>query len=156
MKSLSRRLYEKTDRSAGSDACWLWVGAKNSGGYGKLRILSRFIDAHRVSWECAHGPIPVGQHILHTCDNPPCVNPRHLKLGDHKANIADMMAKGRQVHGEKNGRAKLTAQQVLALRRLRADHGFSRRILAQRFNIHVRSVDRILAGRRWTRLLEAS
>jgi hypothetical protein len=74
-----------------AEECWLWHGRSGPGGYGWLRSLR----AHRVSWELFLGPIPFGQHVLHRCDSPPCVNPGHLFLGTHEENMADKIAKGR-------------------------------------------------------------
>lgn len=86
--------------------------------YGSMSIGWRQAAAHRVSWVLNIGPIPPGQDVLHQCDNPPCVNPSHLFLGTNRDNIADKMAKGRQsrLPGESNGYAKLSADQVRAIR----------------------------------------
>jgi hypothetical protein len=51
--------------------------------------------AHRWAWTLAHGPIPLGMVLLHTCDNPRCSNVEHLALGTYAENSADMMTKGR-------------------------------------------------------------
>lgn len=78
------------------DDCWVWRGGRRFNGYGIIMRGNRFEAAHRVSWELAHGLIPSGLLVCHHCDNPPCVRPDHLFIGDHKANSADMVAKGRQ------------------------------------------------------------
>ena len=87
-------------RVAKSDECWLWTGGLHSKGYGLFYCrpdgtTMRAVGAHRFSYELHHGPIPAGMLVCHSCDNPPCVNPAHLFLGSPKANIHDMMSKGR-------------------------------------------------------------
>ena len=86
--SLERRLhaYTKEDPKTG---CLLWTGARDPGGYGRMGLPHTSRGAHRVTWEVAHGPIPDGMHVLHTCDNPRCCNPEHLKLGTHAENMRD-------------------------------------------------------------------
>lgn len=94
-----------------NSGCWLWTGPslKTRGGYGVLThrptntIMRR---AHRLSWELHNGKITQDEHVLHKCDNPLCVNPDHLFLGDQKTNMEDMSSKGRQTHGKKNARYK--------------------------------------------------
>ena len=101
-----------------TETCWLWLGGATKEGYGQVGLKGRSIGrrAHRIAWELTYGPIPNGMNVLHHCDNPPCVNPNHLFLGTHADNVHDMMAKGHLVvpdnTGEKNGRAKLTVEQV--------------------------------------------
>lgn len=81
-------------------SCWLWTGAKNGGDnktkkYGMLQENYRMKYAHRWIWEYFNGGIPAGLCVMHTCDNPICVNPAHLKLGTQAENIHDRDAKGR-------------------------------------------------------------
>lgn len=75
--------------------CWEYRGARlalQAGGYG---IVRRGYRAHRVSYEHFIGPIPEGMMVLHSCDNPPCVNPQHLRIGTAADNMADALARGR-------------------------------------------------------------
>lgn len=72
-----------------------------------------------MAYELTRGPIPEGLDVLHTCDNPPCVNPSHLFPGTHQDNMADKCAKGRQHRGIRTGGAKLTDDKVRVLRMLR-------------------------------------
>lgn len=75
--------------------CWEWRGATDPDGYGVLRYQRSRMRAHRVSWQLANGPVPKGLHVLHSCDNPPCVNPDHLFLGTHQDNVRDRDQKKR-------------------------------------------------------------
>lgn len=78
--------------------CWLWRGWRNHLGYGEMTVQGKGWRAHRLSFTLFKGKIPPGIDICHTCDNPPCVNPDHLWLGDQKANSRDIVVKGRN-HG---------------------------------------------------------
>lgn len=81
----------------GDDECWHWLGYFNmSNTRGILSYQGRNELAYRLVYMMINGPIPKGKIIMHTCDNPRCVNPNHLKLGTHKDNSQDMIAKGRQ------------------------------------------------------------
>lgn len=85
------------DRVLIGDGCWEWQGAKGTFGYGAVNVWPRRqMTAHRRAWELWHGPIPEGAHVLHRCDNPPCVRPDHLFLGAPADNVDDMIAKGRR------------------------------------------------------------
>jgi len=79
--------------------CWKWKANTNSDGYGTFWFNKKMTKAHRVSWEIHKGPIPVGKQVLHTCDNPPCVNPEHLFLGTNTDNVQDKVFKYRQAKG---------------------------------------------------------
>ena len=95
------RFWEKVDKK-GPTECWVWTGAgvsrlprRNYGLAHKPGTNRGKVRAHRVSWEMHNGPIPDGLNVLHTCDNPPCVNPAHLFVGTQRDNVRDMYAKGR-------------------------------------------------------------
>ncbi len=113
-RDLAERFWEKV---AKSDGCWLWTGARTPHGYGCLSRSGERALASRVSWELHHGPIPPGLHVLHRCDNPPCVRPDHLFLGTHADNMADMARKKRIPVGAARWNAKLTPEIVREIRK---------------------------------------
>ena len=95
--------WAKVDKSAGPTGCWPYMGFRKWDGYGWIQ---RYIDnkpknmtAHRFAWILTNGQPEDGMHLLHTCDNPPCCNPAHLRLGTHAENMAEMGAKGRAWKG---------------------------------------------------------
>ncbi len=79
-----------------SQKCWNWNGVRHhTGGYGMLRWRGKKVQAHRLSYQITCGKIEPDFCVLHRCDNPVCVRPDHLFLGNHNDNMQDRMAKGR-------------------------------------------------------------
>jgi hypothetical protein len=90
------RFWSKVDRR-GPDECWPWLGHLDDGGYG--RVGRGHFVASRVAWELHNeAQVPEGQRVLHSCDNPPCMNPAHLWAGTQKDNVQDAISKGRAPH----------------------------------------------------------
>lgn len=104
--------------------------------------------SHRAAWELTHGPVPDGLFVLHRCDNPPCCNPAHLFLGTRGDNNRDARAKGRHVHGERVGTAKVTENEVILMRGLAAG-GILQKDLALIFGLQKMQVSRIVRRERW-------
>ncbi len=136
-----------------SDGCWTWHGSKTAAGYGTLGSRETHVYAHRYSYALVHGPIPSGLHILHHCDNPPCVNPAHLFLGTHQDNMRDMRDKGRNyaAAGEAHPRAKITENDVIDMRSLWA-LGALMRDLAAEYGLDDSTVFDIVRGNSWKRV----
>ena len=138
------------------EGCWEWTGARTQQGYGSVGYEGRTEKAHRVAWELTHGPVPAGMFVCHHCDNPPCVRPDHLFMGTRSENMLDAAAKGRLpsqdpqrvLRGERVGNSKLTASDVVAIRR-RYAAGEHPTALGLEFGITRSSVTRLARGARW-------
>lgn len=81
--------------------CLIWIAARNKEGYGRFQYQGKLWMAHRLAWTIKFGKIPDGLHVLHKCDNPPCINTDHLFLGSNADNILDKVSKGRQARNFK-------------------------------------------------------
>lgn len=135
--------------------CWLWKASTNTNGYGKWGIpgTRKLIAAHRAAYEIFVGPIPSGLDVLHDCDTPLCVNPRHLHVGTHTMNMREAWARNRhppQDHaGEKNPRAKLTRKEAEDIRRRYKAGGIRLIDLAVQYGIGTSTVHSIVTRQSW-------
>ena len=159
------RFWSKVQRG-GKRQCWEWIGVRktDSHPYGVFYIATRrSVPAHRFSWQLHFGEIPEKMLVLHRCDNPPCVNPRHLFLGTDLDNRHDMIAKGRARHprhtslwrqrlseatrGERHPGAKLTDAQVAEIRRLYATKRYTQTALGAQFGVCQSRISSITLGK---------
>lgn len=91
-KHLSR-FWSKVEKTP---TCWHWTASLNDKGYGNFTINRKHILAHRLLFMVTHGVVlSTQQFVCHSCDNPACVRPEHLFLGDNQTNMTDMKLKGR-------------------------------------------------------------
>ncbi|MFA5346508.1 MAG: HNH endonuclease signature motif containing protein [Methanoregula sp.] len=136
------------------DTCWMWKGAVHPQGYGLVkRKDGAQMRANRVSWEVYRGPIPEGMMVLHRCDNPGCVNPDHLFLGNQRDNMDDMRKKGRKAstQGENNGAHKLSEREVLEI----LDTPGAQHRIAKKYGVCQMTVSLIKQGKRWGTLTQS-
>jgi hypothetical protein len=139
------QLFDRTIPEPNS-GCWLWANFCDEAGYGRLARGA----AHRVSYELHKGPIPVGGCILHSCDQPSCVNPDHLRVGTRADNVGDMVKRHRSAGpvGEEQWAAQLSEPQVLAIRADTRGAG----VLAKEYGISRQHVWKIRTKQYWKHL----
>lgn len=140
--------------------CWLWIGAHNPKGYGRVNFKGDNRYAHRVSYLLSCDEIPEGILVLHKCDTPACVNPDHLFLGTNDDNMIDRNKKGRQAKlpGERNGFSVLTEAQVLEIRALREGSSYrnsgelSQKNLAKKYGVGQTAISKVLNRETWSHI----
>ena len=145
--------------------CWLWDGCTYTDKRKRVKPYYRGMLAHRVAMWLLVGPFPLEKFICHDCDNPHCVNPDHLYVGDHKTNMADMARRkrsyfaknpeiaresGRRLNqghskGEGNPKAKLSKDQAAFIR----NSVEKTKLLAERFGVDRTTIQRIRRGALW-------
>lgn len=150
------RFWEKVSKGDG-DECWEWRASLDGRGYGQFSIKTgRNVRAHRFSYTICCGKIPKDLFVLHRCDNRKCVNPAHLFLGDAGDNIRDCFAKGRarpfRGVGEGNGRAVLTAEKVVVMRRRHKSGDATIRQLREETGLSQAAIWNLVNGRSWKHL----
>jgi hypothetical protein len=130
--------WDRVDRSGD---CWLWTGAHDQRGYGVLNIKGKMHRAHRYAYAQTVGPVPADMQLLHSCDNPPCVNPAHLRPGTARDNKLDSVAKWRTRH-------RLSRQQVTDILQ-RFEAGEMQSALAREYGVADSTIMRIVRGISW-------
>jgi hypothetical protein len=130
--------------------CWEWQGNKPDGRYGHFSFNGKAIKAHRWIYELCCGRIPDSMVIRHRCDNPSCVNPRHLTIGTPKDNANDMHERGRASNrqGEKHPMARIDESAVIQIRK-RAELGESYVKIAAAYAISHQQVGKIVRRENW-------
>lgn len=135
-----------------TESCWNWQATKVPRGYGILgrgRGSRKYIYAHRFSYQYHVGEIPEGISVLHKCDNPSCVNPKHLFLGTQLENMKDMRKKNRGTVGVRHPNAILNPEIVCNIRKEYAAGGTSLSILGRKYDITFQHVHDIIKNKIW-------
>lgn len=174
---MEERFWAKVSKDAQHPkGCWEWQASRIRGGYGQFMLPSHVLAlAHRVAFELEWG-VALQQWpwlcVLHECDNPPCVNPAHLTVGDNKRNTEDCVAKGRgggsKRRGDRNGKrtkpnaqppqcgsangaSKLNEWQVIGVM-ARSLQGVSQGQIAREFRISQTHARDIISSKYWAHL----
>lgn len=159
LERLRAALVHRT-RKTKSD-CWEWTGPKFGDGYGNCGSGFPFQRAHRTSYLLHNGEITQGLYVLHKCDNPLCINPNHLYLGDAKQNAKDAIERGqhpvgpnkKKGHvGEKNLKAKLSEKDVLDIRKRYIPRKVSTYMLAKEYGVHRKTIQRLINKENWSHI----
>lgn len=133
--------------------CLLWTKAKSHNGYGLTKRNGKMVRAHRVAY-CDAAGISLeevsGQLVLHSCDNPACIEPTHLSLGSHKDNSEDMVSKDRECSGESHHSNKLTEAQVVEIYK----SSQSLHEVAAQYGISYGMAGHIRQKRKWKKVLD--
>jgi len=128
--------------------CWNWQKSKSKSGYPKITYRNKTLRGNRVSYLVFKGDIKDGLLVCHTCDNPACLNPDHLYLGDSQTNCDDKAKRERQARGEKISISKLTGAQVLEIRKMH-EVGYSQGQIAKLFDVYQTTISGIVRRRTW-------
>jgi len=166
---IGQKFWAKIDRNGPivsyvGTPCWIWQGARDTHGYGQLRINRALTLVHRFSYELHYGPILENMAVCHSCDTRLCINPAHLWLGTKGDNVRDMEKKGRAYHprgensgarkkpetrarGERQGSAKLTNKSVIEIRESHPKITYNQ--LAGQYHVSRTTIVRIVKRESW-------
>lgn len=131
---LESRFWQKV-RKKGPNDCWPWQAVRHPSGHGKIRVNGEYQYAHRVSYKIHNGP-PGGSQVLHTCDNPRCVNPRHLYRGTPADNMRDA--------------SPLSRADVCRIKRLLAEGEQTHQEIADEYGVVSGTIGNIACGANWS------
>lgn len=161
-----QRFWSKVDIK-GENECWLWIAARFKEGYGAFKLNGQNKKASRVAFVISNGSIPNGMLVCHSCNNPPCCNPKHLFAGSYDDNMKHMIACGRSlagdlnpmriggdfvIRGEKHPSSKMTQEKVLDIRKRHADKTASLGFLAREYGVTKQSIYAIVHRKSWTHI----
>lgn len=146
------RFWSKVDKSGPTD-CWPWTGHRHERGYGIFWFSGKNIRANRFALEATSGAPPFeGAMALHSCHNPPCCNPNHLRWGTALDNTGDQIIRFGPLVGENSRRSQITdaaADKILHMRM----EGYRVREIASELDLQESLVENVYVGKSWAHRL---
>jgi hypothetical protein len=148
------RFWSKVNVSGQNKGCWYWESSRHTFGYGYFRINKKTYLAHKLAlifWN--NGNEEEGLQVLHSCDNPACCNPKHLRWGTPKDNIYDAIERGSHkkppvYRGESHPKAKLTWENVDTIRKMRSENVPVKKI-AEQYLVAPKTIYSVISFRNW-------
>ena len=136
------------------NGCHEFTGSKNEYGYGRIHQNKKLVFVHRAVYEKVHGEIPKGMVIMHSCDNPSCINIHHLSANNQSENIKDMYSKGRGLNlaGSKHGMSKINETDVINIKKRLSD-GDTCVAISKDYGVSEGTIRNIKKGRNWTHVM---
>lgn len=145
---LVQRFWNRVSTTPNPDDCWEWQGCRHPFGHGQIRLPGGMcVYTHRFAFYLANGGWP--EMVIHSCDNPPCCNPNHLRAGNAAENMADKVARGRQLRGETSPLSKATDDQVRDIRTRYRFRKVTMKQLGLEHGLAMTTVQAILERRNW-------
>lgn len=141
-------LWQRVDITQNADECWEWLGHTGTGGYGSIRFQGTVWRTHRLAYYLHTGLAP-SQDVLHSCDNPRCCNPNHLREGDDQDNTNDKVSRLRHRFGERHRCAKLTNAEVREIKIALRDKTATQKELSEQYHISGDIIAGINKGKIW-------
>lgn len=151
------RFWNKVAITANDEKCWNWIGYSNSkDSRGIFTIKRKPHSSPRIVYYIANNVDPKEKLVLHSCDNPSCVNPKHLRLGTVSDNGKDMYARGRDKSvykkGENHKLSKLKDSDVLEIRSKYAVGNVTQKQLGNEYNIDASQISYIVNRKHWNHI----
>lgn len=137
---MKERFLKKVKKTLG---CWEWTANKDFSGYGTFRVGNKIKKAHRVAYMLYVGEIPKGKNVCHKCDNPGCVNPKHLWIGTQQENMIDCVKKKRHQN-------QILKEEEIPIIRELYKKGESQRVLGEKFGVARETIKNVVTGKRWS------
>jgi len=144
-KRFLSRVPKKYFTTSYNDKCWYWRAENKNPDYRQLKWGGKMYLVHRLSYLIFNGLIPLNKIVRHTCDNPSCINPKHLILGTHYDNSIDSVKNNRQGHQKLNIEAVKVIKWMLKYKNKR---GLTKK-LSILYDVDASTITHIKKGDQW-------